>query len=195
MKVYTKTGDKGKTSLIGGTRVSKSEIRLDAYGTLDELNSTLGVVIELISRESNEPSARDQVKSFLNRVQNQLFDIGSRLACEKPEFLPNLPNVETNDIIAIENEIDAYTTHLRPLKNFVLPGGVQSAAMTHVARTICRRAERILVSILDHDSTAVDAIAIQYVNRLSDYLFVTARYLNAMNGRDEPLWHPSTDRK
>ncbi|MGC6420853.1 MAG: cob(I)yrinic acid a,c-diamide adenosyltransferase [Chitinophagales bacterium] len=179
MKIYTKTGDKGETGLFGGSRVSKADLRVEAYGTVDELNSVLAVVIEHVGH--NNPSA----KRLIN-VQDYLFRIGSHLASlDNPtsEFLPELNPIE---IERLEKDIDDLTNDLPPLKNFILPGGSLSNAYCHVARSVCRRAERRVVAL----DSSLDSVAfiIQYLNRLSDYLFVLSRQLAKEQGVGERKW-------
>ncbi len=168
-KIYTKTGDKGQTSLIGGTKVSKSNIKIEAYGTVDELNSIIGVVATYITDEV--------LTTFIHKVQCDLFDIGALLAEDSSKNKMPLPKVEENDITLIEKQIDSLDAHLPILKHFILPGGHISAAQTHLARCICRRAERRIVELSIHE--VVEPIIIKYLNRLSDFLFLLARKLNA----------------
>ncbi|HAB90047.1 MAG TPA: cob(I)yrinic acid a,c-diamide adenosyltransferase [Bacteroidetes bacterium] len=179
MKIYTKTGDKGETGLFGGSRVSKADLRVEAYGTVDELNSVLAVVIEHVGQMNLS------IEGLL-KVQDMLFRIGSHLASldnPKSEFLPVLNALE---IDRLENEIDNLTNELPPLKNFILPGGCLGNAHCHMARSVCRRAERRVVGL---DST-LDSVAfiIQYLNRLSDYLFVLSRQLAKEQGVEERKW-------
>jgi cob(I)alamin adenosyltransferase len=187
-KVYTRTGDEGKTSLIGGTRVSKSHLRLETYGTLDELNSVIGVVIATMSI----PEPRYSLQAFLQRVQSDLFDIGSHLACEDAQLRTKLPLIHEEHISELEAKMDEFSVSLPALKNFVLPGGSVPAAHAHVARTVCRRAERLCVALRDSatDGVDVEPIVIRYLNRLSDYLFVLSRALNWDSKTDEVLWAP-----
>ncbi len=197
-KVYTKAGDKGKTSLIGGSRVSKAELRLDAYGTVDELNSLLGLVHAEVTSDLAvfQPRESESIARILNLVQHDLFEVGSHLACEDAAARSNLPCVNSGQVAMLERAMDAYSGELSELKHFVLPGGARSAAVAHVARTVCRRAERLCVRLDEtaigakgeHDSAEVDAVVIQYLNRLSDYLFVLSRHLNRLLGVDEPIW-------
>ena len=179
MKIYTKTGDKGETGLFGGSRVSKADLRVEAYGTVDELNSVLAVVIEHMGQ-------MDLSVDGLLSVQDMLFRIGSHLASldnPKSAFLPELNPLE---IKRLENEIDELTNELPPLKNFILPGGCLSNAYCHVARSVCRRAERRVVGL----DSSLDSVAfiIQYLNRLSDYLFVLSRQLAKEQGVEERKW-------
>ncbi|HOO85103.1 MAG TPA: cob(I)yrinic acid a,c-diamide adenosyltransferase [Prolixibacteraceae bacterium] len=179
-KIYTKTGDDGTSGLIGGTRVKKSDMRLEAYGTVDELNSWIGVLkSEFIDQNCT---------NTLEMIQNKLFVIGSKLATDYdkyPQATEMLPCNE-KDIEQLENEIDRMQQQLEPLKNFILPGGNQQAAFAHIARTVCRRAER-RISSLDIKINHIERIII-FVNRLSDYLFVLARYINNTRGIEETKW-------
>lgn len=187
-KVYTRTGDQGKTSLIGGTRVSKSHLRLETYGTIDELNSVIGVVIATM--QSPEPLL--SLRPFLERVQSDLFDIGSHLACEDAGLRAKLPLIHEDHIVELERKMDEFSTSLPALKNFILPGGCVAAAHAHVARTVCRRAERACVALSESltDGHDVEPLITRYLNRLSDYLFVLARSLNWDSKTDEVLWAP-----
>jgi len=190
-KIYTRSGDQGKTSLIGGTRVTKDHDRLDAYGTVDELNSHLGVVRALMRREgfsAEDETTVKKIDELLAKTQSELFNVGSQLACEDDELRRQLPQVQDSSIADLEQAMDEYSTHLEPLKNFILPGGCLSAAHTHIARTVCRRAERLTVAISAHES--VDDNVIKYLNRLSDYLFVLSRRLNQLLKIPEPIWKP-----
>ena len=191
-KVYTRTGDKGKTSLIGGTRVSKSHLRLDSYGTIDELNSQLGVLQLEIAADIGPRDAAEAklLRDELERVQNDLFDVGSQLACEDEKIRASLPPLHAERIAALEREMDRFSSQLKALKNFILPGGCRSAAHAHVARTVARRAERLCVALGDSGEGEVDLALIQYVNRLSDYLFVLSRHLNRLMKIEEPIWKP-----
>ena len=165
MKIYTKTGDKGKTSLLGGTRVSKSNERINTYGTIDELNSFLGLVSDL---DQNN----DRVL-FIRNIQSRLFTIGSSLAAETDRAKDFKPDLEDTDVIELETAIDDMNESLPAMKNFILPGGHQLISATHISRTVCRRAERLIINL--SESEDVEEIIIRYLNRLSDYLFVLAR--------------------
>jgi cob(I)alamin adenosyltransferase len=182
MKIYTKTGDDGRTGLLGGERISKSAPRIEAYGTVDELNSFIGLaVIEVKDAE---------VKSLLEKIQNQLFTVGSELASpdvEKSKKL-NLPKVPSEFYLESEITIDHFEEKLEELKNFILPGGSKSAALLHVCRTICRRAERKVVE-LKNETNSCENILI-YLNRLSDLFFVLARYENLVSGIPDTKWKP-----
>lgn len=192
-KIYTRTGDKGKTSLIGGTRVVKSHIRLDAYGTLDELNSWIGLLISECRNEGQPQSTSIQAElqkltQFLTEIQNDLFSVGSYLACEDDQLRQRLPNVNEDRVTALEKEMDRHSLVLKPLKNFILPGGTRTIGFTHLARTVCRRAERLCVAFEGHGESEVETIVLKYMNRLSDYLFVLARYLHHLFEIEETIW-------
>ena len=181
MKIYTKTGDKGKTSLLGGKKVSKSHLRIEAYGTVDELNSHIGL---LASYTINEP-----YQAFLLAVQHKLFNLGSLLAVDGNEQPFPLPGVFKEDVEAIEHEIDRLTAQLSVLKQFILPGGHREVAFCHIARCVCRRAERCVVRL--HETDAVDEMLIKYLNRLSDFIFVLARMMTKNLGATEVVWSVS----
>jgi cob(I)alamin adenosyltransferase len=193
-KIYTKGGDKGKTSLIGGSRVSKSHIRLDAYGTIDELNSVLGLLICDITTDlgAGHASEAQALIAQLSRIQSELFDAGSQLACEDAKLRAQLPGIDDAAVLNLENAMDEFSSKLKPLKHFVLPGGARSSSVAHIARTICRRAERFCVHLSEIGQEAgnieIDNVIIRYVNRLSDYLFVLARHLNRALSIEEPIW-------
>jgi cob(I)alamin adenosyltransferase len=175
MKIYTRTGDSGETSLFGGDRVPKDNPRVEAYGTVDELNSFLGVA------RSAWPDS--PVDGELHAIQSDLFDVGAFLASPGTS---RFTGVDPDRIEHLERAIDQMEGELTPLKNFILPGGSPAAAHLHVARTICRRAERLVVSL--RDDTEETRTAIAYLNRLSDYLFVVARFANAKHGVDDVVW-------
>lgn len=185
MKIYTKTGDKGQTSLYGGTRVSKAHLRVECYGSVDELNSHIGFSISLITDEI--------VLSQLKKVQFDLFTLGAELATPTDKlYLTNgisrLPMVISEaEIVELEQWIDQWEALLPPLEYFILPSGGQSAATIHISRTVCRRAERILVALSEAEEIRVEII--KYLNRLSDYLFVLARYIAKLNGETEDYWN------
>ena len=166
-KIYTKKGDKGKTSLIGGTRVSKNHVRIEAYGTVDELNSWLGLLRDEVTDSTT--------KEILTRVQNKLFDTGSQLAADPENNKMKLPQLSEDDVVIFEKEIDRMNETLPPLKNFVLPGGHVIVSHCHIARCVCRRAERRVAEL--SEKSAVDGLIMKFLNRLSDYLFVFSRKL------------------
>lgn len=180
MKVYTKTGDKGTTGLIGGTRVSKSHIRLESYGTIDELNSFIGLLKTEI--KDNDTFA------FLEFIQQKLFVIGSYLATDTDRTeISSESRIWGNDIALVEQQIDKTDGALPPLKDFILPGGARSAAMAHVCRSICRRAERCIIRLSESFSLK-DENPLIFINRLSDYFFVLARNENLIHATDEIFW-------
>lgn len=180
MKVYTKTGDKGETSLIGGTRVKKSHLRIDSYGTVDELNSYIGLV-----RDQEVNSSR---KDLLKEIQDRLFTIGSSLASDPEKSKMKIPDLHAEDITLLENEIDKMNDELPPLRVFVLPGGHQSVSFCHLARCVCRRAERLVIGL--QEESFVAELVIQYLNRLSDYLFVLSRKMAYELNAEEVPWKP-----
>lgn len=182
-RIYTKTGDNGHTSLVGGTRVSKTDPRLVAYGTLDELNSLLGVVRSNLGLLGVQ---RAIFEDHIQNVQNNLFNMGSRLACEDKKLLVNLPDLTTDALAMLESDMDAWEAELPPLKQFILPGGSLPAAHAHVARTVCRRAERQVVRLRAFGEVA-DAHVI-YLNRLSDWLFLLSRKMNHLLGQKDITW-------
>ena len=179
-KIYTKTGDLGKTSLIGGTKVPKSHLRIESYGTTDELNSFIGLLNDQLSDERSQTALRE--------IQDRLFTIGSSLACD-PEKEPRmkLPDLHEEDVVFLENEIDAMNEQLQPMKAFVLPGGSPAVSTAHIARCVCRRAERVCVHMTE-EQMFVDTLVIKYLNRLSDYLFVLARFTAHLQGVEEIQW-------
>ena len=178
-KIYTKTGDKGETSLFGGKRLPKSHLRIDYYGTVDELNSYVGLVRDVVES--------DDLRIVLKEIQDRLFTIGANLASD-PDKNMQTPDVTEEDVTLLEKEIDRMNEGLPALKNFILPGGHTSVSFCHIARCVCRRAERLIVALsLD---TPVEPILITYLNRLSDYLFVLCRQIAKDSGSEEVTWHP-----
>lgn len=177
-KIYTRRGDKGTSSLFGGDPVSKDDPRLEAYGTLDELNSLLGLI------RSENLSGMDNLDADLKFCQNYLFTIGSHLAVGDEKMRAHLPPLKPDSVAQLESRIDQMEQDLTPLKNFILPGGHRVSALFHLARTVCRRAERSTVSVGEE----VDSHIIVFINRLSDYLFVAARYSNHKLGQSDVLW-------
>jgi cob(I)alamin adenosyltransferase len=182
-RIYTKTGDKGQTSLVGGSRVSKTEPRLVAYGTLDELNSVLGVIRAHLGLLGVQ---RTVFENHLQNVQNNLFNMGSRLACENEKLLAQLPDLSADALSVLENDMDAWEAELPPLKEFILPGGSVPAAHAHVARTVCRRAERQVLRL--RSFAEVSDSHVIYLNRLSDWLFLLARKFNHLLGQKDVTW-------
>jgi len=178
-KIYTKTGDKGDTSLFGGKRLPKSHIRIEAYGTVDELNSYVGLVRDVVGSE--------EIRLVLKEIQDRLFTIGANLATDPDKKMP-IPDVLETDVELLEKEIDRMNENLPPLKNFILPGGHQHVSFCHLARCVCRRAERLVVALNMEDK--VEPILIHYLNRLSDYLFVLCRQIAHDLGVEEIPWNP-----
>ncbi len=177
-RIYTKTGDRGETALFGGRRVPKSDLRVDAYGTVDELNSFIGLLRDAVE---NQP-----VRNILAITQNRLFTLGAHLASD-PAKHPPTPDLLLADVELLEHEMDAMDEQLAPLKHFILPGGHPTVSICHVCRTICRRAERLTVA-LAQSGEMVDDLALQYLNRLSDYFFMLARFLAKDLGVEEVIW-------
>ncbi len=181
-KIYTKTGDLGKTSLIGGTKVAKSHIRIESYGTVDELNSHIGLLIDQLTD--------DDSKLMLKEIQDRLFTIGSSLACDpEKETKLKIPDLKETDVETLEKQIDEMNEVLPPMEHFILPGGAVAVSQAHICRCVCRRAERICVGMKELD-IFVEPLVIKYLNRLSDYLFVLARYIADDLGAEEVIWEP-----
>lgn len=185
MKVYTKRGDKGETSLIGGTRVSKYSLRLDTYGTVDELNAYTGLVRDVIVAEK-EIELKAELKSQLIMIQELLFTIGSNLAVDPEKSRMKLPSVRLSDIEVLEKKIDRLDAECEPMRKFILPGGHPIVSHCHVARTVCRRAERLCIGL--SMESEVDENIIKYLNRLSDYFFVLSRYMALEVNAEETPW-------
>jgi cob(I)alamin adenosyltransferase len=183
-KIYTKSGDKGQTSLVDGTRVPKSHLRLETYGTVDELNSFVGLLRSEITREDRLKDLKEI--QYLWNIQNLLFNLGSRLACADPQMRDQLPGLGQSAIETIEKNIDHLTQSLTPLRNFILPGGSPPASLAHVCRSVCRRAERITYAL--HESEPQPEDILIYLNRLSDYFFTLARWLSLKTGSEDQLW-------
>jgi cob(I)alamin adenosyltransferase len=184
-RIYTRRGDAGETSLVGGQRVPKDSLRIDCYGTVDELNSFVG----LARVSAREYAQLDALSPILRRVQHELFNLGSSLATLPADVHPKQPRVTTEEISQLEREIDLMNSELGPLRSFVLPGGCRLNAELHAARTICRRAERIAVALARQEEVPPEAIG--YLNRLSDALFVWSRWVNHRLGIEEWLWEPN----
>lgn len=193
-KIYTKTGDKGTTGLASGDRVAKHNIRIEAYGTVDETNASLGLA--LVALKQDDPNY-EQLSSMILRIQNDLFDLGADLAtpevegAPEPEYPPL--RITKEQVERLESEIDLLNEELEPLRSFVLPGGTPVAANLHLARTISRRAERHMVELSQTTGEIVSTEALQYINRLSDLLFVMSRYVND-KGNSDILWTPGQNR-
>lgn len=184
--LYTGTGDAGTTSLVGGQRISKTAVRLEAYGTLDEFSSFLGVV-------ASAPECPEVLKNQLTLIQNRLFDAGSYLATGvEPGTMPPCHSITEDTIAEIESWIDDLDAKTPRIKAFVLPGGSPLAAHCHVARTVCRRAERRILALAAQEY--VDSVLLKWINRLSDYLFIVARYINYSEGMEEIIWKRTPNR-
>ena len=182
MKIYTKTGDKGKTSLIGGTKVYKSDLRIEAYGTVDELNSYVGLCLDHLNSEN--------INNVLAEIQDRLFTIGSALACDPDkETKLKIPDLHETDVELLEKEIDRMNEVLPLMKSFILPGGNISVSTLHIARCVCRRSERCCVR-MQKKEMEVEPLIIKYLNRLSDYLFVLARFAAHQLKIEEIPWKP-----
>ena len=180
--IYTRTGDLGTTALRGGTRVKKNDLRVEAYGTVDELNSYLGVL-------ATSPNLQDDMVKLIIWIQNRLFDLGGYLATDHKGEMDESPGLGQEAISKLEHEIDRMDAELPPLTRFVLPGSSRRSALAHVCRTICRRAELQIVTL--SETSWIDPNVLRFINRLSDFLFVFARYNNVMNSCEEIFWEPS----
>lgn len=186
--IYTKTGDKGTTSLVGGERVSKNDPRLESYGTVDELNSQLGLLLTYLETEEDA--------AVVSQVQNDLFVVGGYLATDQDHTQLKAQTVVSDGMLeALEEAIDTIENTLPPLRAFILPGGTRGAAVCHVCRTVCRRAERNIVALnselAEKGKHQIDANVLRYINRLSDFLFVLARKINIIANKDEIIWKKS----
>ncbi|GAB4041030.1 cob(I)yrinic acid a,c-diamide adenosyltransferase [Spirosoma gilvum] len=181
MKIYTKTGDKGQTGLIGGRRVSKADLRIDAYGTIDELNAWIGLV--------RDQPVNENRKGLLKEIQDRLFTVGAELATDPEKATKRaIPVIVPEDILALEQAMDGMDAELPELRAFILPGGHQAVSFCHLARTVCRRAERLVIAL--HEQSPVDEQVLQYINRLSDYLFVLGRKMAQELNAEEVAWKP-----
>lgn len=179
--VYTRTGDKGTTGLVGGTRIKKSDPRIELYGEVDELNSFIGLAISFLGNTFD--------KVFLHEVQSSLFDLGSNLACEKEKRIQyKLPQIKNSLIQNLETQIDSMDSTLKPLHTFILPGGSPEASAFHICRTVCRRIERKMVDFEDQHPGEIPDNALIFINRLSDYFFILSRFLNQSKKVDEINW-------
>lgn len=181
MKIYTKTGDTGTTGLVGGRRISKGALKIESYGTVDELNSWIGLI-----RDQPVNEAR---RNLLKEIQDRLFTIGADLASEPEDVRKKpVPSLFEEDIALLEKEMDKMDAELPPLRAFVLPGGHQSVSYTHLGRTVCRRAERLVIRLAEEEE--VNPLIVKYLNRLSDYLFVLSRKITQDLGSEEVTWKP-----
>jgi len=186
-RIYTKAGDGGDTRLVGGQKVRKDALRIAAYGTVDELSACLGLARTALLAPG-APTGADALAGVLARIQNELFNLGSDLATLPADRHPKQPIIEARHVSALEREIDGWNESLPELRSFVLPGGGMVAAYLHLARTVCRRAERHIVTL--HDAEPIGEQTLPYVNRLSDALFVMSRHAARIYGEPEPLWEP-----
>lgn len=183
--IYTKVGDKGETSLLSGSKVKKSHLRLELYGSIDELNSWIGLIITHLKKKE----ALLQEEAFLERMQSTLFDMGSLLACEKEkQDRFKLNPISMEQVFEMEGRIDKIEETVGVLKNFILPGGTETASLTHLTRTVCRRIERLMVTFDEQNPNELPEHALIFINRFSDYLFILARLANKVEGQDEVIW-------
>ena len=189
-RIYTKTGDKGQTALVGGKLVAKDSPRIEGYGTVDELNAILGLVRKANRDEAGPDAAKARIDAILQRAQNELFNLGSLLATLPEDLDPKQPRIEARHVEALEKDIDELNEALPPLRSFTLPGGGWVSSYLHLARTVCRRAERVVVHLAAHEP--VDGECVRYLNRLSDALYVIGRWNVRERGETEPLWTPET---
>ncbi|OFX71280.1 MAG: ATP:cob(I)alamin adenosyltransferase [Bacteroidetes bacterium GWE2_29_8] len=180
-KIYTKTGDKGQTSILGGKRLSKDNLKIEAYGTVDEINSHVGLL--------RDNSNNEEIKTWLLEIQNNLFICQTNLALDPEAKLQNIPEIKEEDIKKLEKWIDNMDKDLPPLSSFILPGGHPLSSFCHIARTICRRAERDIIRYINSDRAYGNVpMVIKYINRLSDFLFTLARYFNKINDTKDIPW-------
>jgi cob(I)alamin adenosyltransferase len=186
-RIYTKAGDGGETRLVGGQKVAKNSARIEAYGTVDELSSCLGLTRAALATAPVPPGAAE-LSEVIKRIQNELFNLGSDLATLPEDRHPKQPVAEARHVTTLEREIDAWNASLPELRSFVLPGGGWVAATLHLARTVCRRAERLVVGL--RATEPVSEQVVPYLNRLSDALFVMSRHASRLYGEPEPLWEP-----
>ena len=188
-RIYTKTGDAGETRLVGGQKVPKDDLRIECYGTVDELNSFVGLARTSLESYTAAAAPLMHLAGILKRIQHELFNLGSILATVPKDVHPKQPRVTSAEVEQLEKEIDEANEHLEPLRSFVLPGGTRIDAELHVCRTVCRRAERLLVA-LSHDASVPEE-AVHYLNRLSDAFFVWSRWVNHVMKTEETLWQPN----
>ena len=192
-KIYTRTGDDGTTALGTGYRISKCNLRITTFGTVDEANAAIGLAITQLDLNIDDHC---DIRDRLKRIQNDLFDLGADLCVpegdSKPDYTPL--RVTSSQVERLEHKIDTLNKHLKPLRSFILPGGCPAAASLHIARTITRRAERAMVELADQNGEIVNKDALHYINRLSDFLFIAGRYVNN-RGKDDILWTPGMNQK
>lgn len=188
-RIYTRRGDAGETSLVGGQRVAKDSLRLECYGTVDELNSLVGMACVSLEEHHHAVPETKKLLEILRRVQHELFNLGSILATLPEDVHPKQPRVTPAEVLRLEREIDEMNEALAPLRSFVLPGGCRVNSELHLCRTVCRRVERIAVALAREEEVPADAI--RYLNRLSDAFFVWSRWVNHKMGSPEVLWEPN----
>lgn len=188
-RIYTKTGDAGETLLASGERVPKDTPRIECYGTVDELNSFVGAAALSASETAARAPVFAELARILRRVQHELFNLGSILATTPDKIHPRQARITDGDVAALERDIDRFNETLPPLRSFVLPGGSRLSVDLHICRTVCRRAERLLVAASRHET--IDSVNLRYLNRLSDALFVWSRWANVQLGAEEVLWSPN----
>lgn len=188
-RIYTRTGDTGQTGLAGGQRVAKDDLRIECYGTVDELNAFIGLARTTVDELARGAGRLIEFFGILKRVQHELFNLGSILATLPQDVHPKQPRITAAEVEQLEREIDRANEDLQPLRSFVLPGGTRLDAELHVCRTVCRRAERLLVRLAREQSVPTEAL--QYLNRLSDALFVWSRWVNRVLRASETLWEPN----
>jgi cob(I)alamin adenosyltransferase len=195
-RVYTRRGDHGETDLVGGARVSKDAARIEAYGTVDELNAAIGVVRAFNAAQLDRAPACRELDAILRRLQSELFDLGAELATPPAAFQPGMFRIGPAEVTALEQLMDRCQEDLEPLRSFILPGGGRVSALLHVARTVCRRAERDVVRLM-HDAEGADVgdQPLAYLNRLSDLLFVLSRWMGRHLGEQEYLWERPLERE
>jgi cob(I)alamin adenosyltransferase len=192
-RVYTRRGDRGETDLVGAERASKAAPRIEAYGTIDELNAAVGVVRAFNAAEIDRAPACRELDAVLRRLQSELFDLGAELATPPSAFQPGMFRVGPGEVTALEQVMDRCQEDLQPLRSFILPGGGRVSALLHVARTVCRRAERDVVRLMQHEDIGEQPLA--YLNRLSDLLFVLSRWIGHHLGEQEYLWERPLERE
>jgi cob(I)alamin adenosyltransferase len=192
-RVYTRRGDRGETDLVGGARVPKDHPRIDAYGTVDELNAALGTVRAFNASERGHDRVRRQLDAILRKLQSELFDLGAELATPPSSFVQGMFRVGESEVTALETIMDRCQKDLAPLQSFILPGGGRTSALLHVARTVCRRAERDVLRLMRAEE--VGAGPLRYLNRLSDLLFVLSRWIGRHQGEREFLWERPIERE
>ncbi|HEY5257586.1 MAG TPA: cob(I)yrinic acid a,c-diamide adenosyltransferase [Candidatus Baltobacteraceae bacterium] len=190
-RIYTRTGDDGTTGLVGGQRVKKNALRIEAYGTVDECSSAIGLARAALGAATSAPSRAERLDGWLGWTQDVLFNVGSDLATLAKDRWEGMPLVSAQDVVALERAIDAAQNDLEPLDTFVHPGGGPAGAYLHLARTVCRRAERSVITLRETDGD-VSELVVRYLNRLSDALFVWSRWINAAQGHPEHRWNPQT---